>query len=281
MVRLALVSAVPLHIRETAQNTSMWWMLITNVESDGSPSLHGIQWGIARISMVPRTGSPSHPRPSKSLSACHPRRNSGIAKARNGCRNSLIPAAGDPARREGPCPTYPPTPPATPGGRPGPGRPPVTRLPRHPASGPGPVDGPGQARPGSHDGGQPPPPFRPQSPCYNAPPTPCGPARLLDGGPAACWPQPARGRRPPRPAPCADGPAPDGGGRGTAPGARPAGLPRPQQPPRRCARPSRGHGRPAASWSIGRGGSPHRRPPAGAQFDQAVIWLGKQFGQIL
>jgi len=38
---------------------------------EGSFSLHGIQCGIARISMVPSTGSPSQPRVSMSLSAPH------------------------------------------------------------------------------------------------------------------------------------------------------------------------------------------------------------------
>ena len=44
-------------------------MLITNVDSDGSASLHGIQCGIARISMVASTGSPSQPRRSRSFIA--------------------------------------------------------------------------------------------------------------------------------------------------------------------------------------------------------------------
>ena len=37
-------------------------MLITNVDSECSFSLHGIQCGIARISMVPSTGWPIQPR---------------------------------------------------------------------------------------------------------------------------------------------------------------------------------------------------------------------------
>ena len=44
-------------------------MLITNVDSDGSPSAHGIQCGIARMSMVASTGSPSQPRLSTSFAA--------------------------------------------------------------------------------------------------------------------------------------------------------------------------------------------------------------------
>ena len=40
---------------------------MTNVDSDGSRSLHGIQCGIARMSMVASTGSPSRPRVSTSL----------------------------------------------------------------------------------------------------------------------------------------------------------------------------------------------------------------------
>ena len=44
-------------------------MLMMKVDSDGSASLHGIQWGMARISMVPSTGSPSQPLRSTSLSA--------------------------------------------------------------------------------------------------------------------------------------------------------------------------------------------------------------------
>ena len=40
-----------------------------NVDSDGSPSLHGIQCGMARISIVASTGSPSQPLRSRSFSA--------------------------------------------------------------------------------------------------------------------------------------------------------------------------------------------------------------------
>ena len=39
------------------------------VDSDGSPWLHGIQCGMARISMVPSTGSPNQPLRSTSFSA--------------------------------------------------------------------------------------------------------------------------------------------------------------------------------------------------------------------
>ena len=46
-------------------------MLMTNVDSDGSPSLHGIQCGMARISMVPSTGSPSQPRAQHVLQCAH------------------------------------------------------------------------------------------------------------------------------------------------------------------------------------------------------------------
>ena len=44
-------------------------MLMTNVDRDGSPSLHGIQCGMARMSMVASTGSPSQPRLSRSFTA--------------------------------------------------------------------------------------------------------------------------------------------------------------------------------------------------------------------
>ena len=44
-------------------------MLMTNVASDGRPRAHGIQWGIARISMVASTGVPSQPRSSRSFNA--------------------------------------------------------------------------------------------------------------------------------------------------------------------------------------------------------------------
>ncbi len=44
-------------------------MLMMNVESEWSPCAQGIQWGIARISIVASTGSPSQPRFNKSFSA--------------------------------------------------------------------------------------------------------------------------------------------------------------------------------------------------------------------
>ena len=44
-------------------------MLITNVESDRPPSAHGIQCGIARISIVARIGSPKSPRSSSVFKA--------------------------------------------------------------------------------------------------------------------------------------------------------------------------------------------------------------------
>ncbi len=44
-------------------------MLITNVDSDGNPSAHGIQCGMARMSMVASTGSPSQPRLRMSFAA--------------------------------------------------------------------------------------------------------------------------------------------------------------------------------------------------------------------
>ena len=44
-------------------------MLMMNVESDRSPSAQGIQWGIARMSIVASTGSPRTPRSSSVFSA--------------------------------------------------------------------------------------------------------------------------------------------------------------------------------------------------------------------
>ena len=50
----------PMSTQRRTTGTDLWFM--TNVESECSFSLQGIQCGIARISMVPSTGSPSQPR---------------------------------------------------------------------------------------------------------------------------------------------------------------------------------------------------------------------------
>ncbi len=44
---------------------------MTNVDSDGRPSAHGIQCGMARMSIVASTGSPSQPRSSSVLQRPH------------------------------------------------------------------------------------------------------------------------------------------------------------------------------------------------------------------
>ncbi len=44
-------------------------MLITKVDNDGSFSAHGIQCGIARMSMLAKTGSPIQPRLRMSFAA--------------------------------------------------------------------------------------------------------------------------------------------------------------------------------------------------------------------
>ena len=46
-------------------------MLMTNVESDRPSWAQGIQWGIARISIVASTGSPSTPRSISDLQGPH------------------------------------------------------------------------------------------------------------------------------------------------------------------------------------------------------------------